>query len=76
MYSYEIKKYLEDKDYKLTLDEYYNLVNNSPQIIDVKFEGIYDFFHKKTISTSDDYSWGIYILNRGYDNSMLNKINF
>ena len=76
MYSYEIQQYLEGKGYKLTLNEYYNLINSSPQIVGVKFEGLFDFFHKKTISTSDGYNWGIYILNRGYDNSILNKINF
>ena len=46
MYSYEIQQYFEDKNYKLTLDEYYNLVNSSPQIVNVKLEGIFDFFHK------------------------------
>lgn len=76
MYSYEIQQYFEDKNYKLTLDEYYNLVASSPQIVNVKLEGIFDFFHKKTLSTSDGYNWGIYILNKGYNSSMLSKINF
>ena len=77
MYSYEIQQYFEDKNYKLTLDEYYNLVNSSPQIVDVKLEVIYDFFfHKKVLSTSDGYNWGIYILNKGYGSSMLGRINF
>lgn len=76
MYSYEIQKYLEGKDYKLTLDEYYNLVDSSPQIVGIKFEGLFDFYHKKTLSTLDGYSWGIHVLNKGYDSSMLGKINF
>lgn len=76
MYSYEIQKYLEGKGYKLTLNEYYDLVDNSPQIVGIKFEGLFDFFHKKTLSTLDGYSWGIYVLNKGYDSSMLGIINF
>jgi len=76
MYSYEIQSYLESKGYKLTLDDYYNLVDSSPQIVGIKFEGLFDFYHKKTLSTLDGCSWGIYVLNKGYDSSMLGKINF
>ena len=59
MYSYEIQDYLENKSYKLALEEYYDIVNTSPQISFVKLEMIADFYHKKLVSTNDGYSWGI-----------------
>lgn len=76
MYSYEIQDYLEKRSYKLTLEEYYDIVNNSHQISFVKLEGIYGFYHKKFVATSDGYSWGIYILNYDADKSRLKDIVF
>ena len=74
MYSYEIQDYLENKSYKLTLEEYYGIVNTSPQISYVKLEMIADFYHKKLVSTNDGYSWGIYILNYNVEPNKVNDI--
>ena len=76
MYSYEIQDYLENRSYKLTLEEYYGIVNTSPQIYYVKLEMIADFFHKKVVKTNDGYSWGINILNYNVDSSRINDINY
>lgn len=76
MYSYEIQDYLEKKSYKLTLEEYYGIVNNSHQISFVKLDMTYDFYHKKLVATNDGYSWGIYILNYDADTDRLNDIVF
>lgn len=74
MFSHEIQDYLEKRSYRLTLEEYYNIVNNSPQISSVKLSGSYEFFHKKEVATSDNYIWGIYILNYGVDTSKVKDI--
>ena len=74
MYSYEIQDYLENKSYKLTLEEYYGIVNTSPQISFVKLEMVADFYHKKSVSTNDGYSWGIYILNYNVESNKVNDI--
>ena len=74
MYSYEIQDYLENKSYKLTLEEYYGIVNTSPQISSVKLEMIADFYHKKLVATNDGYQWGIYILNYNVDSSRVSDI--
>ena len=76
MYSYEIQDYLEKRSYKLTLDEYYGIANTSNQISFVKLEMLADFYHKKSVSTNDDYSWGIYVLNNNVDTARLNDIVF
>ena len=76
MYSYEIQDYLEKRSYRLTLEEYYDIVNTSHQISFVKLERVYDFYHKKLVSTNDGYSWGIYILNYNADKSRLKDIVF
>lgn len=74
MYSYEIQDYLERKSYKLTIEEYYSIVNSSPQISSVKLDMVEDFYHKKSVKTNDGYSWGIYILNYNADISKINDI--
>lgn len=76
VYSYEIQDYLEKRSYKLTLEEYYDIVNNSHQISHVKLEMIADFYHKKLVETNDGYSWGIYILNYNADKARLKDIVF
>ena len=76
MYSSEIQDYLEKRSYKLSLEEYYGIVDTSPQISFVKLESIKEFYHKKLVQTSDGFSWGIYILNYGVDNSLLSNISY
>ena len=76
MYSHEIQDYLEKRSYKLTLEDYYGIANTSPQISSVKLEMLADFYHKKSVSTNDGYSWGIYILNHNVDTARLNDIVF
>lgn len=76
MYSSEIQDYLEKRSYKLTLEEYFGIVNTSPQISFIKLEMITDFFHKESVATNDGYSWGIYILNYDADPARVNDIVF
>lgn len=76
MYSDEIQRYLDNKDYKLTLEEYYELLKQMPQVASVKMEMSNDIYHKNMIHTTDGYSWGIYILNYGVDSKKLYEIQF
>ena len=76
MYSYEVQDYLEKKSYKLTLEEYYKLVSCIPQITKVSLVGNYEFYHKKQVSTNDNYSWGIYILNYNVEQNKVNDIAY
>lgn len=76
MYSYEIQDYLERRSYKLTLEDYYGIVSTSHQISFVKLEMLAGFYHKKSVSTNDGYSWGIYVLNHNVDTARLNDIVF
>lgn len=56
MYSWEIEKYLSDRYYQLTKDEYLEITNlqNSPQICRIKYNSQQDDFQ---ILTIDGYSW-------------------
>lgn len=56
MYSWEIEKYLSDRYYQLTKDEYLEITNlqNSPQICRIKYNSQTDDFQ---ILTIDGYSW-------------------
>lgn len=74
MFSYEIQNYLASKDYKLTLNEYKNVLRGSPQITHIKLVQSFDFYFKVDVSTSDSYSWGISVLNYDQDASMLQHI--
>lgn len=76
MYSHEIQALLENKSYKLTLEEYNSIVSTSPQISREKLEMFNDLFHKKELSTNDGYSWGIYILNYNVDASRISEITY
>ena len=54
MYSYEIEKLLKIRNYLLSIEEYNNIVNNSPQIDHVKYNPEENIF---TIWTNDDYTF-------------------
>lgn len=76
MYSEEIQRYLESKCYKLTDKEYQDMIDLSPQITGIRLVSIYDFYSKVWVSTSDNYNWGIYVLNYDKDDSMIKDIRF
>lgn len=76
MFSNEIQSYLESRDYKLTLKEYYSLIDGSSQITGIKLIRVFDFYFKVAVSTSDSYSWGIYVLNHDQGVSMLKHIHY
>ena len=76
MVSCEIQNYLSSKGYKLTLNEYESVLRGSPQITHIKLVQSFDFYFKVDVSTSDNYSWGIYVLNYDQDVSMLQHIHY
>ena len=63
MYSQEIQRYFEDKNYRMTALEYFKAVWGSSQITSIVLNEVKDFYHIKTIYTNDGYVWTIYILN-------------
>lgn len=74
MFSHEIQNYLASKGYKLTLNEYKSVLRGSSQITHIKLVQSFDFYFKVDVSTSDNYAWGIYVLNYDQDSSMLQYI--
>lgn len=76
MYSSEIQNYLASKNYKLTLKEYEDIIDSSPQITGIRLLNLYDFYFKVNVSTSDNHNWGIYILNYNQDDSMVQYIEY
>lgn len=54
MYSWEIQKLLELKNYLLSVKEYYDICDNSPQIIRVYYDIFEDSFH---LITNDNYEF-------------------
>lgn len=76
MFSSEVQNYLASKGYKLTLKEYQDIIDKSPQITGIKLEQLFDFYFKVAVSTSDSYNWGIYVLNYDQDDSMLQHIHY
>lgn len=62
MFSDEIQKYLEMKNYILTNEEYVYItnLNNNPQINHIKFNPFENTF---LIETKDNYSWIVRVKN-------------
>jgi hypothetical protein len=58
MYSYEITEYLNKRNYELTPIEFMDVINGSPQIKDVYFQGG-DKYDKFKMCTDDGYNWNI-----------------
>lgn len=62
MYSWEIEKFLSDRNYALTKDEYFRITDMTvnPQIARIKYNAYEDDFQLITI---DGYSWIIRLKN-------------
>ena len=60
MYSWEIDRFLRDKNFCLSPDEYQKIVTESPQINHIKYEPNANDF---VISTDDNYTWRFKINN-------------
>lgn len=56
MYSYEIQKLLEIKNYLIEAEEYLKICKESPQINFIKYEPFSDSFE---MSTNDNYIGGL-----------------
>lgn len=54
MYSHEIQKWLELRNYLLTVKEYFNICKTSPQIREVSYNSFEDTFN---IITDDNYNF-------------------
>lgn len=54
MYSWEIQKLLELRNYILSVKEYFDLCDNSPQIVRVTYNPYEDSF---LIKTNDNYEF-------------------
>lgn len=52
MYSYEIEKLLKVKNYLISNKDYFNILNTSPQISEVRYT---DYDKKYYIKTKDNY---------------------
>lgn len=74
MTSNEVQEYLNSKGYKLTLNEYHDVIDSLDKLSGIQYLGDRCFFFKVSVTTSDGYQWGIYILNYGVDDSMVSKI--
>lgn len=55
MYSFEINNYLNKRNYELTPIEFMDLINTSPQIIDVYVE-LGEYYDKFKIITDDGFT--------------------
>ena len=62
MYSWEIEKFLSERNYYIRSDEYVIICNikNNPQISRIKYEPFDNCFH---MSTNDGYNWTFRINN-------------
>lgn len=58
MYSWEIEEYLKQRNYNITPLEFMAIINTSPQIKDVYFQGG-DEYDKFKMCTDDEYNWNI-----------------
>jgi len=63
IYSNEIIHYLNDKHWILTTDEFYIMVNNSPQIIGYKLTSLNDNFYTIHFYTNDGLYGDVQIKN-------------
>lgn len=54
MYSHEIQQLLELRNYLLTVKEYFNICNTSPQIREVSYNPFENNFY---IETKDNYNF-------------------
>lgn len=59
MYSFEIRKYLKDRDFRITPLEFMAIINSSPQI---KYVGYDERSSIYTITSDDGLSIGVEIL--------------
>ena len=54
MYSHEIEEKLSQQNYILSVKDYFNICDSSPQISQVKYYPFENFFE---IQTKDNYCW-------------------
>lgn len=76
MFSYEIDKLLRDNNYIISMSDYFSITNSSNQLRRIKLEGVYSYYSKYYVETSDNYSWGIYVLNYDVDISMKSQVMY
>jgi hypothetical protein len=61
MYSWEIQKYLDERNYHVDSDEMYNIVDTSPQINWIEFNSCSDKDFSYKIGTKDGYTWVVWM---------------
>lgn len=66
MYSWEIEKFLSERNYNISSDEYGIVcdIKNNPQINWIKYDAFNNCFH---MSTSDGYHWTFRIWRNKYE---------
>lgn len=64
MYSNEIQKFLEERNYHITSEDFYGdsgIFKTSPQISRVKSYNDSEVYHSYLVETYDGYSWEIWM---------------
>ena len=61
MYSWEINKFFEQRNYNIDSENYLKICNSSNQIYKIKYEPFGDYFE---IWTNDNYYWKITVYER------------
>lgn len=61
MYSHEITDYLNKRNYQLTPIEFMDVINTSPQVVDVLYKKD-EYGERFKIKTNDNYNWDISLL--------------
>jgi hypothetical protein len=68
MFSWEIQRYLEDRNYHIDSDEIYErVINTSPQISRVKLGERRDKQFSYEIYTDDGYHWKVWMKSKCYE---------
>ena len=64
MFSYEIDKYLRERNYYLTHDEEYSICRGSIQLDHIKLEQTYENYTDIHWWTNDGYEWVVHVWNK------------
>lgn len=64
MYSNEINDYLQARNFNVEYEEIENIMNCSPQVFRLKFEGIEDKHSRFRLYTHDNFTWDVFVLNK------------
>ena len=64
MYSPEINEYLRALNFTVEYSEIEYIMNCSPQVFRLKFEGIEDAYSRYKMYTNDGHTWDVFVKNK------------